>query len=83
MATKVFKDDIYAVYNWLELTLTSPSEKQSGLHTIQVLGVWSASPEDKSSDKRSCKAENKGKTHNIPDTSKQCTYPPGVDALRP
>ena len=70
---------VYAVWNWLQLTLTSPSEKHSGLHTIQVLGVWSASPEDKSSDKRSCKAENKGKT--IPDTFKQWTYLPGVDAV--
>ena len=69
LVTKVCRDDIFVVWNGLELTLTSPSEKHSGLHTIQVLGVWSASPEDKSSDKRSCNAENIQKTHNIPDTS--------------
>lgn len=69
LVTKVCRDDIFVVWNWLEFTLTSPSEKHSGLHTIQVLGVWSASPEDKSSDKRSCNAENIRKTHNIPDTS--------------
>ena len=69
LVTKVCRDDIFVVWNGLELTLTSPSEKHSGLHTIQVLGVWSASPEDKSSDKRSCNAENIRKTHNIPDTS--------------
>ena len=37
--------------------LTSSSENASGVQTIQVLGVWSASPVDKLSDNNSCRAD--------------------------
>ena len=42
--------------------LTSSSEKASGVQTMQVFGVWSASPTDKLSDNNSWRAEKK----NIP-----------------
>ena len=41
--------------------LTSSSENASGVQTIQVLGVWSASPVDKLSDNSSCRADIKMK----------------------
>lgn len=42
---------------YLTAILTSSSENASGVQTIQVLGVWSASPVDKLSDNNSCRAE--------------------------
>jgi len=41
--------------------LTSSSENASGVQTIQVLDVWSASPVDKLSDNSSCRADIKMK----------------------
>ena len=43
--------------------LASSSEKASGVQTMQVFGVWSASPTDKLSDNNSWRAEKK---KNIP-----------------
>lgn len=42
---------------YLAAILTSSSENASGVQTIQVLGVWSASPVDKLSDNNSCRAD--------------------------
>lgn len=53
MCTEVFFSDYL---------LTSSSEKASGVQTMQVFGVWSASPTDKLSDNNSWRAEKK----NIP-----------------
>lgn len=46
---------------YLAAILTSSSENASGVQTIQVLGVWSASPVDKLSDNSSCRADIKMK----------------------
>lgn len=56
MCTEVF---------FFDYLLTSSSEKASGVQTMQVFGVWSASPTDKLSDNNSWRAEKK-KKKNIP-----------------
>lgn len=55
MCTEVF---------FFDYLLTSSSEKASGVQTMQVFGVWSASPTDKLSDNNSWRAEKKKKHSN-------------------